>query len=1436
MALKDLFGKKSLKPIPSKNLEQIREEIESAELLRNKVSVDNKFIPRIDYSNPENFSFYGSAVKYYEEAMMNIHGYYPFDGSNAEKLKWENEASYLDLYIFENDYPKSVGHASIGKEYSRSGLTSNGYFNTNNREYILFSGGPNTGSFSVATSPLYDNFAEVNSYDTEYDQENNLSIVGTKGTTVEFWLKKDAFSSNNESDKQVVVDIWNNKAHGQPDYCRFRVEIHPNISGDENKIVAEIMSGTTGVEYATLPTGITVSDNKWHHYAISAKSEDNKINLGLYVDGTLATSALTGSSITNLDGSLQGYIGSLITSVSGTHGGTGYGKLSGSIDEFRFWKKARSSKEIGENWRAPIHGGSNTDTESGTDLTVYYKFNEGIYDATKVTSYDEKVLDYSGRTTIGRWDGYTTSSRTATSAYEESGILKAETKDPIMYSTHPDVSALNTRLTESGSLHDGQNNSNLFKSLPSWIVDEDDSDLEYLTQIMSKYFDELHLQIKSLPEIKNLTYPSGSEKAFPYGKQLLSSQGLEMPELFVDSNILEYINNRSDKVVFEEKLNTTKNMIYQNIYNNLVYLYRSKGTSKSIRNLTRCFGINEDLLKLNMYSNNSLFTFEENYNQKAISKRYADFNYPGRFDATIYQMTSSTSTDQRSYITGSSDYRFEANTLQGEFIFPKKIDFKYSYFFETPFLQSSLFGVNGVSLSDPAGLDWPTINPDITVYAIKDELNSPNAYFKLTSSYLGVSLTSSVYRGVYDNEKWNLAARIKPKKYPYANMVSGSNEDYTIEFYGVNHSYDLKQNEFSLSADVTTAKGQVFFDSSKRVFVGARRTNSVGSVLDNSDVLASSIVYWNSYITDEEIQHHSLDPEIHGPKLATKGVRPGYDRDIMKADSVILQWDFADLKTSDANGSFTVSDSSSGSLALSDDYGAVGKVTRFKHPGQAYGFPANSSKVVNKEYIPIAKKNLPEIVNGDHMVKVLSNDDEFFSRTASPEEYFFSLEKSMYATVSEAMLSAFSTIKDMNNLVGEPVNKYRAKYKEMEKLRQSFFQDVENEPDVETFLEYYKWIDDSITEIIKQFIPLSADLVDSNANVIESHILERNKYQHQYPALEERMPSIGSPAKGAGDMKYAWSRGHAPVLPSLIVSSDYSTWVRNQGMFLSNTSTTDGDSGNATIFAGFIFQGGTPGQANETFSSLTDSTTRIPERRITSPTTYRGRLEVTIDIGTGGAAPNANDEDMFLLVSKDDTNWFCPVFFTTDSSPSSPGVTIPTTANRIYRNRTYTIDPSAFGWSNPNDQDYKIRFGQFRWSGMYLLDQWLVGGIRTYDFTTSTIFNLQAQKCQWWNQRAEKYLGDTSPSTLDSQRQNLFNSLNNTYKKERDKAAVLVTDNLKTHSGNSNKADYTVKETTFGSGDYLLIESSDVVSNNIECEREIEPEKKIKFGFALKKV
>ena len=92
-------------------------------------------------------------------------------------------------------------------------------------------------------------------------------------------------------------------------------------------------------------------------------------------------------------------------------------------------------------------------------------------------------------------------------------------------------------------------------------------------------------------------------------------------------------------------------------------------------------------------------------------------------------------------------------------------------------------------------------------------------------------------------------------------------------------------------------------------------------------------------------------------------------------------------------------------------------------------------------------------------------------------------------------------------------------------------------------------------------------------------------------------------------------------------------------------------------------------------------------------------------------------------------------------------------------------------------------------------------------------------------------MNNSSPTPSD----NLFASMKNTYLKERDKATVLVVDEIKTHSGDSKAVDYVVKETTFGTNDYLLIESSDVVSDNIDCEREVTPDKKIKFGFAVKK-
>ena len=51
-------------------------------------------------AKPENFARYGSAKKYYGDAIRNIYKTYPYDGSLYERLDWQNSSSYVAIYMF----------------------------------------------------------------------------------------------------------------------------------------------------------------------------------------------------------------------------------------------------------------------------------------------------------------------------------------------------------------------------------------------------------------------------------------------------------------------------------------------------------------------------------------------------------------------------------------------------------------------------------------------------------------------------------------------------------------------------------------------------------------------------------------------------------------------------------------------------------------------------------------------------------------------------------------------------------------------------------------------------------------------------------------------------------------------------------------------------------------------------------------------------------------------------------------------------------------------------------------------------------------------------------------------------------------------------------------------------------------------------------------
>ena len=150
-----------------------------------------------------------------------------------------------------------------------------------------------------------------------------------------------------------------------------------------------------------------------------------------------------------------------------------------------------------------------------------------------------------------------------------------------------------------------------------------------------------------------------------------------------------------------------------------------------------------------------------------------------------------------------------------------------------------------------------------------------------------------------------------------------------------------------------------------------------------------------------------------------------------------------------------------------------------------------------------AKPTLPESMDSDDMITVMQNDDKYYTREKRPNFFDLYVEKSPYQNISEEMMKFMATVKDFNDLIGQQVDRYRDEYKDLALLRNLFFEKVENVPDIDKYIEYFKWFDIAVSAMIQKIAPMSSGLDERPLrNIIESHILERSKYRSKFPSYE----------------------------------------------------------------------------------------------------------------------------------------------------------------------------------------------------------------------------------------------------------------------------------------------------------------------------------------------
>jgi hypothetical protein len=292
--------------------------------------------------------------------------------------------------------------------------TAKGSVNFSGTEYIKLFGGPSVDTI----------------LDTTSKRESNLKIDPTIGNTVEFWFKSDSSATGN------ILEVTGSGNRLLLSY-----------TGSSQTISLTCTSGST-----SLTTTYTLSDpTDWHHYAFSIYQESSSTKFKTFVDGqrvSVSSSATLYGDFQNT--SLVGYIGS---------------GLTGSIDEFRYWKSNRTEKEIGRYWNRSVNGGAETD-DSNVSLGVYYKFNEGITGASQT---DSVVIDYSGRLVNGTFVNYTSACRTDNATH-----IVYEDAEPIIRSSHPDVISQRQTNQTLAITYDAENTSGIIRTIPAWIVEEAD--------------------------------------------------------------------------------------------------------------------------------------------------------------------------------------------------------------------------------------------------------------------------------------------------------------------------------------------------------------------------------------------------------------------------------------------------------------------------------------------------------------------------------------------------------------------------------------------------------------------------------------------------------------------------------------------------------------------------------------------------------------------------------------------------------------------------------------------------------------------------------------------------------------------------------------------------------------------------------------------------
>lgn len=232
---------------------------------------------------------------------------------------------------------------------------------------------------------------------------------------------------------------------------------------------------------------------------------------------------------------------------------------------------------------------------------------------------------------------------------------------------------------------------------------------------------------------------------------------------------------------------------------------------------------------------------------------------------------------------------------------------------------------------------------------------------------------------------------------------------------------------------------------------------------------------WDDALTENELKSHAWHFESYGRETS-------YDNDKLQ-----IHLRLNEGSSADASGTLTLLDSTIyGNNGTGSYVPGVNPYTKFLNqyeyiPGIDYGW--------NQEKVRVYSGSMID------------------SADVYEDERFVSLEFNMYDALNEDISHVMSSYDELGRFIGLPVNRYREEYEGLQQLRETYFKRLQGQLNFRVFVDMLDFFDSSFVSVVEKLLP-ARTLFKWDELVVESHMLERPKYQYQLRPIKEGLIEI----------------------------------------------------------------------------------------------------------------------------------------------------------------------------------------------------------------------------------------------------------------------------------------------------------------------------------------